>query len=101
MDNISKAAAALGKIGGKKNTDAQRKARAANGAKGGRPMKRVQLINPWSGSLPEDKNLTWEEIREWAQEHVHPDDLPGWLRRARQAFHDNDGAELGAMIIGS
>ena len=37
MDKISKAAAALGKIGGKKNTDAQNKARAANGAKGGRP----------------------------------------------------------------
>ena len=73
----------------------------ANGAKGGRPVKRVQLINPWSGALPEDKNLAWDEIRAWAQGHVHPDDLPGWLRRARQAFRDNDGAALGTMIIGS
>lgn len=93
----SSAARALRSIPSKKRSDASR----ANGAKGGRPRKRVQLINPWSGALPEDKNLTWDEIRAWAQEHVHPDDLPGWLRRARQAFHDNDGAELGAMIIGS
>lgn len=73
----------------------------ANGAKGGRPVKRVQLLNPWSGAMPEDKNLAWAEIRAWAQGHVHPDDLPGWLRRARQAFRDNDGAALGTMIIGS
>lgn len=91
------AAAALGSVKSPKKAEASR----ANGAKGGRPMKRVQLINPWSGALPEDKNLTWDEIHAWAQEHVHPDDLPGWLRRARQAFRDNDGAELGAMIIGS
>ena len=94
-------AAVLGRKGGSRNTDAQNKARAANGAKGGRPVKRVQLINPWSGALPEDKNLAWDEIRAWAQGHVHPDDLPGWLRRARQAFRDNDGAALGTMIIGS
>lgn len=36
---ISKAAAALGARGGKANTDAQRRARAANGRLGGRPVR--------------------------------------------------------------
>ena len=91
------AAAILGKSRTPKKTAAARK----NARLGGRPVKRVQLINPWSGAMPEDKNLAWDEIRAWAQGHVHPDDLPGWLRRARQAFRDNDGAALGTMIIGS
>ena len=36
---ISKSAAALGKLGGSKNTPAQNRARAINGRKGGRPRK--------------------------------------------------------------
>lgn len=36
---VSKAAAALGKLGGSANTPAQNKARASNGRKGGRPRK--------------------------------------------------------------
>jgi 5-methylcytosine-specific restriction endonuclease McrA len=53
----NKHAVALGKIGGKKNTDAQNKARAANGAKGGRPK-----LEPYS--------IEWKHARKaWVQDH--------------------------------
>lgn len=40
----NKAAVALGKLGGKKNTPAQNAARAKNGKKGGRPKKHKQAV---------------------------------------------------------
>ena len=51
----------LGKIGGKKNTDAQNKARAANGAKGGRPMSTTSALEKLqNGAEPESLRFTCE-----------------------------------------
>jgi len=61
----------------------------------------VQLINPWSGAMPEDRIFDWLQIREWATECVSDRDLDGWLMLAAAAFIIEDGEELGRMIIGS
>lgn len=63
--------------------------------------KRVQLINPWTGAQPADRNMSWQDIERWAGDHVAPRDLDGWLSEARTAYDDDDGDQLGVMIIGS
>lgn len=56
------------------------------------------LENPWSKAV---KTMTWGEIKEWANEHVHKNDVKGWLNAAREAVKNSDSATLGSMIIGS
>lgn len=90
------AAVALGSI----RTEQKAKTSAANGKLGGRVSKGkvLDLVNPWSGSVRE---MTWGEVERWGAEHVHPVDLPAWMRAARKAAQNNDGKTLGKMIIGS
>jgi len=64
-------------------------------------MKKVQLVNPWSGACPPDMNLTWDDIKIWESEHVHPNTRSAWISEAMKAFQDGDGKTLGSMIIGS
>lgn len=45
MNELKEAAKLLGSIGGSKNSDAQNKARALNGRKGGRPKKKSNLVH--------------------------------------------------------
>lgn len=52
QNEISQAAAALGKKGGQAKTAAKRKAAAANGAKGGRPAVRVADIEVYYHHMP-------------------------------------------------
>jgi len=101
----SQAAAVLGRAGGAARTEAQAEAARRNGRRGGDPRveipDQVQLVNPWSGALPPDRVMTWEELREWAVDNVHERDRAAWLRAARRYYRRRDGAALGRMIIGS
>lgn len=63
--------------------------------------KSVQLVNPWSGAKPTDRNMTWDDIVSWSKDHVSATDRPDWLKDAMEAFKANDGITLGRMIIGS
>jgi len=63
--------------------------------------KSVQLVNPWSGAKPKDRDMTWDDIVSWAKDHVSTTDRPDWLKDARKAFKEDDGITLGKMIIGS
>jgi hypothetical protein len=98
----SAAAATLGRSKSPRKAAASR----ANGAKGGRPAsspapESVQLVNPWTGSMPADRNMSWADIRAWADVSVHERARESWLRAARRYYRRNDGEALGRMIIGS
>lgn len=56
------------------------------------------LENPWSKAV---KTMTWGEIKEWAKQHIHQNDLDNWLKVARKAVKNGDAETLGNMIIGS
>ena len=58
-----------------------------------------KLENPWSHTTSDE--MSWKEIKAWAEEHVHPSDRVKWLRAAWKAFRANDEVTLGNMIIGS
>jgi len=93
------AAAAMGRAKSPAKTAAAR----ANGAKGGRPAaspapEAVQLVTPWSGATPPDRNMSWTDIRAWAADSVHERDRNAWLRAARRYYRRNDGAALGRMV---
>ena len=64
-------------------------------------QERIQLINPWSGAAPEEKQMTWREIVEWCEIYIHETNQGEWLREARRAVKNDDGEQLGIMIIGS
>lgn len=64
-------------------------------------IKSVTLVNPWTHQPVWDKAMTWAEIKSWAEDSVHPNDLGEWLRAARAAYKTQDGDTLGTMIIGS
>ncbi len=101
----SRAAAVLGSQGRGRTSPRKAAASRANGRLGGSPKvaipERVQLVNPWSGAEPPDRNMSWSEIRAWAAESVHERDRGSWLRAARRYYRRQDGAALGRMIIGS
>ena len=59
----------------------------------------IGIENPWTGSNA--KRMTWAEIVAWGKDSIHPNNLNEWIKKARQAFTDNDERQLGIMIIGS
>ena len=61
---------------------------------------RVALINPWTQAITDNK-MSWNDIYNWCNNHVHYSDHPRWLRLARRAYNAGDGTALGKMIIGS
>ena len=61
----------------------------------------IQLVNPWSGAYPPDRIMTWAQIVAWCRDSVNPADQADWIRQARQAARNDDGDELGMMIIGA
>jgi hypothetical protein len=63
------------------------------------PTTNVTLINPWSHAQVRD--VSWPDVQDWAEDHVHPGQLLDWLEDARRAFDADDGDTLGRMIIGS
>jgi hypothetical protein len=62
-------------------------------------MKKVVLLNPWTGA--EVKAMTWNEIEAWARKFIHYQNRDEWLNDASDAFDNDDGETLGNMIIGS
>jgi len=74
-----------------------------NGKKGGRQVSNpdgvIGLINPWTGAACQE--MTWAEVKDWANTYVHPQDQAKWRRAARRAFLHGDGKRLGDMILGS
>ena len=77
-------AAVLGRKGGSRNTDTQRKARAANGAKGGRPRVKGEL----DATLHRDGTVTYWSVYEqrWVKrgESISLDDLAAMSREERE-----------------
>lgn len=88
--SLSKAAAALGALGGKRNTDAQKRARAANGKLGGRPVstRKVGGVVVHADALPIGDGTfraRTEAAARWLKRHGYssswPDTPVVWRKR--------------------
>lgn len=60
----------------------------------------VELLNPWTGEYT-GKFFDWNGIVGWCEQNVADCAKAEWLNEAKEAYLENDGRQLGIMIIGS